>query len=293
MERCRSRKIGVGSELRQISSCTVFSRKGVAAVRRARRIDVCTETHTITRVPEKFAKREGPNIPRAPLVRSQGAPQRKEPRHELLEHGARSPRGSGAGQSGSDRKRVRRPMGPLSKRNPRRWSFEGLISLCLFLARRAYASAPKRKQVQVDGRSWGLCWQPSEMCCATCWLSAEQTRRMGGAWTVPLRSGRYDTAGGEVIGKNPRRGVCSEEQCRPHVLERCRPCGTCPATNRRGLFHFTAVVVAVVERKGAPSVGKPPEEEKGLWARWKAKTTSERLEERCNNSKSSFRRRHL
>ena len=27
--------------------------------------------------------------------------------------------------------------------------------------------------------------------------------------------------------------MCSEEQCRPHVLGRCRPCGTCPVTNRR------------------------------------------------------------
>ena len=37
-------------------------------------------------------------------------------------------------------------MGSLSKRSPRRWSFEGLIPVSLSVARRAYASAPKRKK---------------------------------------------------------------------------------------------------------------------------------------------------
>ena len=47
-------------------------------------------------------------------------------------------------------------------------------------------------------------------------------------------------------------------------------------------------------RKGAPSMEKPPVKEQGLWARWKAKAKSlrkqlsERLEERCHNSKSSL-----
>ena len=88
-------------------------------------------------------------------------------------------------------------MGSLSKRSPRRWSLEGLIPVCLSVARRAYASAPKRNQKgQVDGQFWGLCWQLAEMCSATCWLSAKRTRLMGGAWAVPLRSGPCDQLAG-------------------------------------------------------------------------------------------------
>ena len=93
-------------------------------------------------------------------------------------------------------------MGSLSKRSSRRWSFEGLIPVCLSVARRAYASVPKRKKVQVDGRSRGLCRQLAEMCSAICWQSAEQTSLFGGAWAVPLRSGLYDTAGGELMRPN-------------------------------------------------------------------------------------------
>ena len=37
-------------------------------------------------------------------------------------------------------------MRSLSKRSPRRWSLEGLITVSLSVARRAYASAPKRKK---------------------------------------------------------------------------------------------------------------------------------------------------
>ena len=90
--------------------------------------------------------------------------------------------------------------GSLGKRSPRRWSLEKLIQVCLFVARRAYASAPKRKnKVQVDGRSWGLCWQLAKVCCATCWLSTEQTSLLGWAWAVPLRIGLCDTAGTELM----------------------------------------------------------------------------------------------
>ena len=122
---------------------------------------------------------------------------RKEPRHELLDRGARSPRNSREGRSGSVSKRVCGPMGSLSKRSRRRWSLEGLIPVCLSVARCAHAPAPKRKsKVQVDGRSWGLCWQLAEMCSATCWLSAERTSLMGGAWAVPLRSGPCDQLAG-------------------------------------------------------------------------------------------------
>ena len=58
--------------------------------------------------------------------------------------------------------------------------------------------------------------------------------------------------------QTPRREVCSEEQCRPHVLGRCRPCGTCPATNRRGPCHLTAVVVAVVGGRALPPLRSHP-----------------------------------
>ena len=51
--------------------------------------------------------------------------------------------------------------------------------------------------------------------------------------------------------------------------------------------------------KSVPSIEKPPVKEQGLWARWKAKAkslrkqVSERLQERCHNSKASQRRRHM
>ena len=44
-------------------------------------------------------------------------------------------------------------MGALSKRSPRRWSVEGLIPVYLSVARRAYASAPKRKKESTDRRA--------------------------------------------------------------------------------------------------------------------------------------------
>ena len=149
-----------------------------------------------------------------------------------------------------------------------------------------------KKKVEVDGRSWGLCWQLAEMCSATCWLSAEQPSLMGGDWPVPLRSDLCDTAGGELMrpkaetrsvlrravssargwrvspcgtspatnrrDQKPRRGVCSEEQRRPHVVRRCRPCGTCPATNRRGPCQLTAVVVAIAGGRALPPLRSHP-----------------------------------
>ena len=64
----------------------------------------------------------------------------------MLDRGARRPRRPREDRSGSVSKGVCRPMGSLSKRSPRRWSLEGLIPVCLSVARRAYASAPKRKK---------------------------------------------------------------------------------------------------------------------------------------------------
>ena len=91
-------------------------------------------------------------------------------------------------------------MGSLSKQSPRRWSFERLIPVCLFVARRAYASAPNRKKkVQVDGRSWGFCWQLAEMCSATCWLSAERTSLMGGCSGSAAAEWSMRPAGGKLM----------------------------------------------------------------------------------------------
>ena len=138
--------------MRQISSYTIFSRQGAQQfVRRARLIDVCIETHTITRVLERKRETRNPKHSTSTACSFPGRTTRKEPRNELLEHGARSPRGSREGRSGSVSKCVCGPMGSFSKRSPRRWTFKGLIPVCLSVTRRAYASAPKRKQ-QSTGR---------------------------------------------------------------------------------------------------------------------------------------------
>ena len=86
----------------------------------------------------------------------------KEPQH--LEHGARNPRESRERRSGSDSKGVCRPMGSLSKRSPRRWSFEELIPVCLSVARRAYASAPKREKKYRSTADLGACAGSSRRC---------------------------------------------------------------------------------------------------------------------------------
>ena len=187
------------------------------------------------------------------------------------------------------------------------------------------------KKVQVDGRSRSLCWQPSEMCCATCRLSAEQTNLTGGARAVSLRSGLYDTAGGELMRPKPetrsvlRRAVSSartwkvssvwyvpgDQQEGPKsetrgVLQRTVPSARSwkvssvwyvPGDQQEGPLPSHCCCGRRCKRKDAPSIEKPPEQEQqGLWARWKTKAkkalreeTSERLEERCHNSKSSFR----
>ena len=83
-----------------------------------------------------------------------GRTTKKGPRHELLEHCSRSPTGSREGRVGS-----------LSKRCPRRCSFEGLVQVCLSVGRRASALCPEaQREVQFDGRSSSLCWQLAEKC---------------------------------------------------------------------------------------------------------------------------------
>ena len=73
-------------------------------------------------------------------------PTENQPRHELLEHRARSPRSSGELRSGSVTKRVCRPLDSLSKTSARRWFFEGLIPVRFPVARREYASNPKHRR---------------------------------------------------------------------------------------------------------------------------------------------------
>ena len=90
---------------------------------------------------------------------------RKEPRHELLEHGARSPRGSREGLSGSDSKGVCWSMGSLSKRSPRQRSFEGLIPVCLSVACRAYMpQSPKAQNKYKSMADLGACAGNSRRC---------------------------------------------------------------------------------------------------------------------------------
>ena len=160
-------------------------------------------------------------------------------------------------------------MGSLSKRSPRRWSLEGLIPVCLSVARRAYASALRRKKKNRPTGDLGACAGSSRRCAgnaargwqgATCWLSAERTSLMGGAWAVLLRSGPcvVDQLAGNSCDQKPRRGVWSKEQCRPHVVGGCCTCVMCPATNRRGPCHLVAVVVAVGRGRALPPLRSHP-----------------------------------
>ena len=139
-----------------------------------------------SRVYWKIRKTKKPKHSTSTACSFPGRITRKEPRHELLKHGARSPRGSREGRSGTDSKDVRgdglSQPAKVIRRVDSSMLVRGVSCICL--------KAPKRKKkVHVDGRSWGLCRQLAEMCCATCWQSAERTSLMGGARAVPLRSG--------------------------------------------------------------------------------------------------------
>ena len=165
-----------------------------------------------------------------------------------------------------------------------------------------------KRKVQADGRSWGLCWQLAEICSATCWLSAEQTSLMGGAWAVPLRSGLCDTAGGELMRPKAetrsvlRRSVSSARSWKASSVwyvpgdQQEGPKAETRSVLRRAVSSARSWKVSSVwyvpgdqqegplashcccgrrcRRKGAPSIEKPPEKEQGLWARWKAKAKS-------------------
>ena len=165
-------------------------------------------------------------------------PTEKEPRHELLEHRDRSPRGSGELRSGSVNKCVCRPMDSPSKTSARRWFFEGLIPVRFSVARREYASNPKHRKngtgrpvilglvlaarghVQGDvlAERGETKFQGSGLGSSTAGWSMRppggelmrpkaETRivlLVDGVWAVPLRSGPYITAGGELLRTKSR-----------------------------------------------------------------------------------------
>ena len=79
--------------------------------------------------------------------------------------------------------------------------------------------------------------------------------------------------------QKPRRRVCSEEQCRPHVVGRCRPWDV-PGDHREGPLPSHCCCGRRCRRVGDTSIEKPPENEQGLWARWKAKAKSLRNKHR-------------
>ena len=158
-----------------------------------------------------------------------------------------------------------------------------------------------QKKVHVGGRYWGLCWQLTDMCCATCWLSAGQTTLTGGAWAVPLRSGLYDTAGGELMRPKAKKRSVLRRAVSSARTWKVSSVWYVPGDQQEGPLPSHCCCGRHCWRKGDPSMEKPPDKEQGLWARWKAKAksllvrkqTSERLEERCRNSGSSLRRRNL
>ena len=139
------------------------------------------------------------------------------------------------------------------------------------------------------------------MCCATYWLSAGQTTLTGGAWAVPLRSGLYDTAGGELMRPKAKKRSVLRRAVSSARTWKVSSVWYVPGDQQEGPLPSHCCCGRHCRRKGDPSMEKPPDKEQGLWARWKAKAksllvrkqTSERLEERCRNSRSSLRRRYL
>ena len=114
-----------------------------------------------SRVYWKIRKTKKPKHSKSTACSFPGRITRKEPRHELLDHGARSPRGSRKGRSGSNSKGVCWSMGSLSQRR----SFEGLIPVCLSVACRAYASKPQSaKKKYTSMADLGACAGNSRRC---------------------------------------------------------------------------------------------------------------------------------
>ena len=87
-------KSGVGSGLRQIVSCTIFSRKGKQFVRRTRQIGACTKTHKIaccSRVLKQIAKKKtAQTLCASRRLYSRRGIKTRELQHELLGQGEES-----------------------------------------------------------------------------------------------------------------------------------------------------------------------------------------------------------
>ena len=151
-----------------------------------------------------------------------------------------------------------------------------MMSVCLSLVCANVPEPPRHKKKDTSTGDLGSCAGCSRRCAgncaargwqgATCWLSAERKSLVGGAWESPLRS-CCETTGWEHATRKRRRRACSWEQRLLHVVRRCRPCATCPATNRRGPCRLVAVAVAVGGGRALPRLRCYPEREQGLWAR--------------------------
>ena len=122
---------------------------------------------------------------------------------------------------------------------------------------------------------------------------------MNGVWAVPLRCGPCDTAGGELMRpKAELRGVLRTIVSSARIWK-VLSVWYVPGDQQEGPLPSHCCCGRRCRRKGAPSIEKPPVKEQGSWARWKAeekslrKRLSKRFEERCHNSKSSLRRRHI
>ena len=221
---------------------------------------------------------------------------RKEPPHELLEHGARSPKGSREGRSSSDSKGVCWRMGSLSKRSPRRWSFEGLTPVCLSVARRAYASKRKKS----TGRRPILGLVLATRGDVLCNMLAERGANKSDGWSLGSSAAEWLTlpAGGELMRPKAgmrsvlRRAVSSARTrkvssvwCVPSdqqegrkaetrsVLQRAVssarswkvfPVWYVPGDQQKGTLPSHCCCGRRCRRKGAPSIEKPPEKEQGL-----------------------------
>ena len=283
--------------------------------RRSRRIDGSTETHTLTRLLEKFTN-EKPKHSTSTACSFPGRITRKEPRHEPLEHGARSPRGSREGRSGSDSKGVCWSMGSLSKRSPRRWSFKGLILVCLSVACRAYMPQSPETQKKYTSR-WSILGLvqaargdvPGNML-------AERGANKSDGWGLGSSAAEWLilSAGGELLRPKAgtrsalRRAVSSARtrkvssvQCVPSDQQE-GPKAEMRSVPRKAVSSARTWKLSSVwyvsgdqqerplpshcycgrrcRRKGAPSIEKPPEKEQGLWARWEAKAKSLRKKNR-------------
>ena len=116
-------------------------------------------------------------------------------------------------------------------------------------------------------------------------VSSARTRKVSSVWCV---HGDQQEGHESETWSVLRRAVSSARSCKVSSV------WYVPGDQQEGPLPSHCCCGRRCRWKGAPSIEKPPEKEQGLWARWKAKgkslqkKTSERLEGRCHNSKSSF-----